>query len=60
MNEKRKFVIWLVGNTTLTILLILSAFAERVVMSDLVFRDCFIGLTTAIVVGYAAEYFAKK
>ena len=51
---KRKFVIWIIGSFQLGVLVGFH------LISDLVFRDCFIGLTSAIIVGYASEYFGKK
>lgn len=60
MNEKRKFIIWIIGSLQLGILAAIHNADGVALISDLVYRDCFIGLTTAIVVGYAAEYFSKK
>ena len=57
---KRKFVIWLVGSVQLGILAAVHNADGVALISDLVYRDCFIGLTAAVVVGYAAEYFGKK
>ena len=51
---KRKFVIWMVGSFQLGILVGFHF------ISDTVFQNCFIGLTSAVVVGFAAEYFGKK
>ena len=51
---KRKFIIWMFGSFQLCLLVGFH------LISDIVFRDCYIGLTTATVLGYAAEYFAKK
>lgn len=51
---KRKFVVWIIGSFQLTGLVAFH------LISDIVYRDCFIGLTSVVVLGYAAEYFAKK
>jgi len=60
MHEKRKFIIWIVGSFQLGFLAGIQGVAGIGLISDVVYRDCFIGLTTVIVVGYAAEYFANK
>lgn len=60
MNQKRKFWIWIIGSFQLSILAAIHNATGAALISDLVYRDCFIGLTTAVVVGYAAEYFANK
>jgi len=60
MNEKRKWWIWMVGSFQLAILAGIHNAGGVALISDLVYRDCFIGLTGAIVAGYVGEYFAKK
>jgi len=55
----RKFVIWIIGSFQLCTLAAIHNVDGVALISDLVFRDCFIGLTGLVIVGYAAEYFKK-